>query len=283
MSYYKKFFSHAVSFFAAAAILLTGCGDSAEEKPYDAAAAGSTEQSIQNVAMQDGISTQAEQVTAFSGETPEQTGGDSQFTINGTALSLTGAKTAMNGNAQSILFEGETDGVSALVIAASMNGFSSAEYSQSEFGSDTEVAVLLLDLVTGDLYSGSTATGGISDAYINIGGSVSLSCTLNTALGDMNFVLNSNISSVGLDEVQRDILYFDQLVADSRPASGGGQPFTCPSCKGSTKCHYCDGDGTCHCCFGCVDHCISCGGSNICQQCRGTTICKHCGGTGQMT
>lgn len=213
--------------------------------------------------------------------------GSTGFVAGVQDFNLVNAIYSREGEYTAILFEGTYDELAMLVIAATNGGFdNSTTYNQSNFGDKIEVIAVLLDTNTGECFTGSSATQGISGARIVTGSNteVSVSGTLVTSeYGEIPFSVSGSLTNVSMDSIRNKITAYDEY-SPSAGNGGGNQPMNCTGCssRGRGLCRFCNGDGSCHICVDGMDRCLSCGGSRICQYCGGSTYCKYCGGDGIM-
>lgn len=270
-----------------ASLLLTGCSGTLNPPMPGAGGGQQTTQAAQGTTLANGTA---------APDTPRDVSQSNSTTptmdLNGYSVTVSDAVYCLTENGDIVMIAGEYSGVYVLLMLSSSTGFqANTSLSQKDFGSTKEVGAVLVEPSSGLVIADNSQAGvtgasfsvkDISDSSMN----VSISATLSESNLTYNISASGTVTLSELDTCTRILNDFNDLAAtaesSSPSGSGGGQPFTCPGCKGNGKCQHCDGDGTCSACLGLLDHCISCGGSDVCQYCRGTGICQHCGGEGVM-
>lgn len=224
--------------------------------------------------------------------------GSTGFVAGVQDFNLVNAIYSREGEYTAILFEGTYDEIAMLVIAAANGGFdNSTTYNQSNFGDKIEVIAVLLDTNTGECWTGSSATQGLSSARVLTGSNTeaSVSGTLITSeYGEIPFSASSSLTNVSMDSIRNKIAAYDEYSPSAGNGGGnagggnggGNQPMNCVGCSKHVPqkgmCPSCDGDRSCHICVDGMERCISCGGSRVCQKCGGSGLCPYCGGDGIM-
>lgn len=285
----KKFRKMISALALSASLLLTGC--SGTLNPPMPGAGGQQE----TQAAQGTQAAQAAQGTTRANETANVSQSNVKtpaMDLNGYTATVSNALYCATDNGDLVVMSGEYESASILLMFASTARLqANTSFSRSDFGSTMELMAVLVEPPSGVVIADSSASG-ITTASFSVtdisGSSMNVSMSATVIGYDLIFNINASgtVTLSDSDTCTRIFNDFNDLAAtvesSSSSGSGGGQPFTCPGCKGNGKCQHCDGDGTCSACLGLLDHCISCGGSDVCQYCRGTGICQHCGGEGVM-
>lgn len=278
-------------------LLLTGCSDISISPPLLGTAAGGQQTTTTAKRTQKPAQGAKQDTTRWiETDAPDEFREVSQSNVttptmdlNGYSVTVFDAVYCLTDNGNLVMMSGEYNGAYVLLMYATTADFQeNTSFSRSGFGSTMDMTAILAEPSSGlaaadntqvGITSASFSVSDISDSGMN----VSMSATLNMYDSPFKITASGTVTLTDLDTCTEILNEFNGYVLSAQEtADSNRQPFTCPGCKGSTKCQHCDGDGHCSVCLGLVDHCISCGGSNRCQFCSGTGNCSHCNGEGVM-
>lgn len=280
----KKIAVKLMSVFAVSALLLSGCssdkgsifqnGDNNNEKPSggisENTAAGNQGQAGNNASAGN-----AEKNENSSGGVENSTLPLS-IKVNGSSyLPDTGGSGIAYASANGVtyvVFAG-VNGNDGTIIAVTMVDqlvYKGSTVSQSNFGQNAAVEVLMFNSDTQEMSTGTTVDSNsqsyIENAAFEIKGYSSENRKLQITLkgdfhgGGESYSFNASGTADYLDELEQELIKGTQV--------GNANSNACYLCEGSGVCYYCNGRGIVYTTRGQIT-CVSCNGSTLCKVCHG--------------
>lgn len=280
----KKIAVKLMSVFAVSALLLSGCssdkgsifqnGDNNNEKPSggisENTAAGNQGQAGNNA-------------SAGNAEKNENSSGGVENSTLPLSIKVNGSSYLPDTGGSGIAYA-SANGVTYVVFAG-VNGndgtliavtmvdqlvYKGSTVSQSNFGQNAAVEVLMFNTDTQEMSTGTTVDSNsqsyIENAAFEIKGYSSENRKLQITLkgdfhgGGESYSFNASGTADYLDELEQELIKGTQV--------GNANPNACYLCEGSGVCYYCNGRGIVYTTRGQIT-CVSCNGSTLCKVCHG--------------
>lgn len=280
----KKIAVKLMSVFAVSALLLSGCssdkgsifqnGDNNNEKPSggisENTAAGNQGQAGNNA-------------SAGNAEKNENSSGGVENSTLPLSIKVNGSSYLPDTGGSGIAYA-SANGVTYVVFAG-VNGndgtliavtmvdqlvYKGSTVSQSNFGQNAAVEVLMFNTDTQEMSTGTTVDSNsqsyIENAAFEIKGYSSENRKLQITLkgdfhgGGESYSFNASGTADYLDELEQELIKGTQV--------GNANSNACYLCEGSGVCYYCNGRGIVYTTRGQIT-CVSCNGSTLCKVCHG--------------